>query len=118
MTLRSLSARDARRTHPRCFGSIFVSWRRWKMNMGLGRAGRDGGYSASVRSGFTLIELLVVMLIIAILIGLLIPAVNAARESARATQSRNNLKQIALAMNSFNSAKTYFPPSWLAGEPP
>ncbi|MBX3414240.1 MAG: DUF1559 domain-containing protein [Pirellulales bacterium] len=70
------------------------------------------------RLGFTLIELLVVMLIIAILVGLLIPAVNAARESARATQSRNNLKQIALAMNSFNSAKTYYPPTWLAGEPP
>ena len=68
--------------------------------------------------GFTLIELLVVMLIIAILIGLLIPAVNAARETARATQSRNNLKQIALAFNAFNAAKTYYPPSWLAGEPP
>jgi hypothetical protein len=43
--------------------------------------------------------------------------VNAARESARATQSKNNLKQMALAMNSFNSSKGYYPPSWLPAEP-
>lgn len=68
--------------------------------------------------GFTLIELLVVMLIIGLLMGLLIPAVNAARESARATQSKNNLKQIATAFNGFNSAKGYYAPSWQAAEPP
>jgi len=65
-----------------------------------------------------LIELLVVMLIIALLIGLLIPAVNAARESARATQSRNNLKQISLAFNAFHAAKNHYPPSWQGAEPP
>jgi prepilin-type N-terminal cleavage/methylation domain-containing protein len=68
------------------------------------------------RSGFTLVELLVVMLIIGILMALLIPAVNATRESARATQSRNNLKQITLAMHNFNSAKGFYPPNYLAPE--
>jgi prepilin-type N-terminal cleavage/methylation domain-containing protein len=70
------------------------------------------------RRGFTLIELLVVMVIIGILIAILLPAVNAARESARATQSRNNLKQIGLAIGNFNTSRGYYPPSWLAGEPP
>jgi prepilin-type N-terminal cleavage/methylation domain-containing protein len=63
------------------------------------------------RTGFTLIELLVVMLIISVLIALLIPAVNSARQAARSTQSKNNLKQISLASNLFHSSKGYFPPS-------
>ncbi len=68
------------------------------------------------RSAFTLIELLVVMLIIAILISLLLPAVNAARDSARSTESKNNLKQIALAMQQFNTANGHYPPSYLSYE--
>ncbi|AMV20705.1 DUF1559 domain-containing protein [Planctomyces sp. SH-PL14] len=65
--------------------------------------------------GFTLIELLVVIAIIAVLVAILLPAVQQAREAARASQCRSNLKQIGIALHNYESTFGVFPPGAVIG---
>jgi prepilin-type N-terminal cleavage/methylation domain-containing protein len=60
--------------------------------------------------GFTLIELLVVIAIIAILVALLLPAVQQAREAARRSQCKSNLKQLGVALHNYHDVHSVFPP--------
>jgi prepilin-type N-terminal cleavage/methylation domain-containing protein/prepilin-type processing-associated H-X9-DG protein len=69
------------------------------------------------KRAFTLVELLVVIAIIGVLVALLLPAVQAAREAARRSQCKNNLKQIGLSVQNFITAKRTFPSGGTIFEP-
>ncbi len=60
--------------------------------------------------GFTIVELLVVIAIIGMLVALLLPAIQAARESARSSQCKNNLRQLSLAVLNYESSQSHLPP--------
>ncbi len=105
-----------------------LEFRFWKSNSGTMKGGqqsairkkiiRSGRQSAVAKPrllrGFTLVELLVVIAIIGILVALLLPAIQAAREAARRAQCQSHMKNVALAVLNYESAKKHLPKGFVS----
>ena len=70
-------------------------------------------HGSTRRYGFTWVEVIVVIAVIAVLVALFLPAVEQAREAARRTQCKNNLKQIGLALYNYHETARTFPPGFV-----
>lgn len=65
------------------------------------------------RFGFSLLELVITIGIVLLLLALLLPNVRSAREAARRTQCKNNMKQLGIALHNYHDSHLRFPPTYI-----